>query len=60
MILTKVCIIAGGVLSLVMMVFHIRFYVMFNWKDEFANISLKNQKIFYTIHIALLLLFGLH
>ena len=57
MILSKICIVIGGLLSLAMAFSHSRFYVAFNWKEEFANISLKNQRILYTIHLALLLLF---
>jgi hypothetical protein len=40
-----------------MAVFHTRFYKLFQWKEEFAKITPRNQRIFYTIHIALLLLF---
>lgn len=55
--ISKVCIITGGILSLLMVVFHTRFYKLFQWKEEFEKITLRNQRIFYTIHIALLLLF---
>ena len=36
---------------------HTRFYKMFNWKTDFEKLSVANSRIFYTIHIALLLLF---
>jgi len=47
----------GGALTLLMALFHTRFYRMFNWKTEFENISKVNSKIIYTIHQALLFLF---
>lgn len=57
MLISKVCIMVGGILSLFMAVFHSRFYKLFNWKKEFARISSPNQRIFFSIHIALILLF---
>ena len=57
MVFVRACIIAGGILSLLMVIFHSRFYQLFDWGREFKNITLRNQRIFYTIHIALLLLF---
>ena len=57
MFISKISIIIGGILSLFMALFHTQFYKLFNWKKEFEKISAINQKIFYTIHLALLLLF---
>ncbi len=57
MVIGQICIIIGGILSLLMAIFHTRFYQRFEWGPEFEKISPRNQKIFYTIHIALLLLF---
>ncbi len=57
MTIAQLCIIIGGLLSLFMAVFHSRFYKMFYWRREFRKITLPNQRILYTIHIALLLLF---
>jgi hypothetical protein len=57
MLLSKICIIIGGILSLGMVLFHTQFYKLFDWKKEFEKISNINQKVFYTIHLALLLLF---
>jgi asparagine N-glycosylation enzyme membrane subunit Stt3 len=37
--------------------FHARFYVLFGWRREFEEISPLNARVFYTIHLALLLLF---
>ena len=47
----------GGVLTLFMAVVHTRYYKFFRWKAEFRKVSELNQKVFYTIHLALLLLF---
>lgn len=47
----------GGVLTLLMAVFHTRFYKLFKWKPEFRNVTQLNRKVFYTIHLALTLLF---
>ena len=49
----------GGVLSLLLALFHTQYYKKFDWKVEYEKISPLNQKIFYTIHLALLLLFFL-
>lgn len=57
MTIAQICIIIGGILSLFMAVLHSRFYRLFYWRREFRKISLPNQRILYTIHIALLLLF---
>ncbi len=55
--IAKICIVSGGILSLFMAFFHSRFYKLFEWQKDFEKISFRNQKIFYTIHIALFLLF---
>ncbi len=47
----------GGVLTLLMAFVHTRFYRIFRWKAEFRKITELNRKAFYTIHLALLLLF---
>lgn len=57
MMISKICIIIGGIFSLIMVIFHTRFHKLFNWKDDFEKISVQNQRIFYTIHIALYLFF---
>lgn len=57
MFISKICIMIGGILSLFMALFHTQFYKLFNWKKDFEKISVINQKVFYTIHLALLLLF---
>lgn len=47
----------GGVLTLLIAIFHTQFYKMFNWKNDFEKITIINARIIYTIHLALLLLF---
>ena len=49
----------SGTLTILMALIHTRYYKMFNWKSEFEKISPVNSRIFYTIHIALLILFFL-
>lgn len=46
----------GGILTLLMAIFHIRFPKIFKWGKDYAGISEINTKIFHTIHLALLLL----
>lgn len=50
-------IICGGVLSLLMLIFHTRFYRLFGWKEDLDKITVINSRIFYTIHVALILMF---
>ncbi len=47
----------GGILTLLIAVFHTRFYRLFDWGSDLAKLSPINRKLLYTIHIALLLLF---
>lgn len=47
----------GGFLTLLMAFFHTRFYKLFKWEHDYTSISEINKKIFYTIHLALYLLF---
>ena len=55
--ISLISIYAGGILTLFMAVFHTRFYVIFKWKEEFEKISSLNQRVFYTIHLFLTLIF---
>jgi hypothetical protein len=55
--LAEISVITGGLLTVLMAIFHTKFYSVFNWKSNFQHISLRNSKIHYTIHLALLLLF---
>ena len=47
----------GGALTLLVAILHTRFYKMFNWKGDFEQITITHARIFYTIHLALVLLF---
>lgn len=55
--ISLICIYSGGVLTLIMAILHTRYYKIFNWETEFKNISIVHARIFYTLHIALLLMF---
>jgi hypothetical protein len=55
--LPLVSIYAGGVLTLMMALFHCGFYRLFGWKTDFAKITIVNARVIYTVHLALLLLF---
>ena len=55
--ISLVSIYAGGSLTLLMALFHTRFYRLFGWKNDFTKISPLNTRIIYTVHLALLLLF---
>lgn len=57
--LSELSILMGGLLTLLMIIFHVRFYTLFGWKRDFEKIRELNQKIFYTIHLALILFFVL-
>lgn len=47
----------GGILTLMLAIFHARFYRLLNWKDDFEKITIINARVIYTVHFALLLLF---
>jgi len=47
----------GGVLTVLLALFHARFYRMFNWGADLKKIGLLNRRVLYTIHLALLLVF---
>jgi hypothetical protein len=49
----------GGIVTLFLAIFHTRFYKSFRWKTEYEHITLLNRRIFYTIHVALFLIFFL-
>jgi cytochrome b561 len=54
---SEVFIVSGGALSFLMVIFHLFFFRLFHWKDEFDKLQTANRRIFMTIHIALILLF---
>jgi hypothetical protein len=49
----------GGILTLLVATFHVRFSELFKWKSDFRSVSVLNKKISHTIHLALLLIFYL-
>lgn len=53
----KYLILSGGLLTILVAVFHTRFYSIFGWIRELEKISESTRRILYTIHLALLLLF---
>jgi hypothetical protein len=53
----QISILIGGILSLLMVLFHTRFYHLFQWNIDFEKVSKSNSRILYTIHLALILLF---
>jgi len=52
-----VSIYSGGILTLLMAGFHIRFPEIFRWGKDYGRISDINKRIFHTIHLALILIF---
>ncbi len=52
-----VSIYVGGILTLLIALFHTRFYRMFGWKAAFGKVNARDSRVLYTIHLALLLLF---
>jgi len=57
MTINEIFILLGGTLTLLMALFHTRFYTLFSWGADFKKMTEQNRRIIYTIHIALLLLF---
>jgi len=55
MSLSESLILTGGILSIVMGIFHITFPRFFKWEEEFNKMSKGNRLVFYTIHLALIL-----
>jgi hypothetical protein len=57
MSIAELSIFVGGALTALMAAFHVRFYALFGWKEDFAKIHLRNRRILYSVHVALILLF---
>ena len=55
--MNQVSVICGGILTLLMFVFHLSFPKIFLWQRAFQKVKEPNSKIFFTIHIALYALF---
>ena len=47
----------GGILTLMMATFHLRFPILFKWKADYRTVSELNKKVSHTIHLALIILF---
>jgi len=47
----------GGILTLVIALYHTQLYKKLNWSEEFEKIEINNHRILYTIHLALTILF---
>ena len=47
----------GGILTLVIALYHTQLPKKLNWSEEFKNIKIYNYRILYTIHLALTILF---
>ncbi len=58
MTLNEIAIVSGGSLTILIAVFHTRFYSIFEWERDFEVVSNRNSKIYYTIHLGLLFLFA--
>jgi hypothetical protein len=48
---------AGGILTIMMATFHVRFPKLFKWTADYRSVSELNKKVSHTIHLALLLIF---
>lgn len=55
--LTRTGIMAAGVLTLAVAIGHTFFYRLFGWAADFGKMKPLNQRVLYTIHVALYLLF---
>lgn len=56
MFLSKCFIAIGGILTLLIAIFHSRFHVLFNWENELIKLSKPNQRTMVTINVALIVL----
>jgi hypothetical protein len=54
--LARASIVAGGILMLVVGIAHMFFYRIFDWREAFAKVRVLDAKVFYTLHVALMLL----
>ena len=55
--ISEISIVAGGMMTLAMGIFHTQFYRRFQWEQAFSKIGQVNSRIFYSINLALTLLF---
>lgn len=54
--IAEIAMIAAGVLTLALAIFHLRFPRLFGWGADFVKLTATNHKLLYTIHAALTLL----
>ncbi len=54
--LARASIVAGGILMLVVGIAHLFFYRIFGWREAFPRVRVLDAKVFYTLHVALMLL----
>ena len=52
-----ICIYFGGFLTLFIAFYHTQLYSKLNWSEDFEKIDKANAQVFYTINLALTLLF---
>jgi hypothetical protein len=52
----RASILVGGILMLVVGMAHAFFYRIFDWREAFAKVRVLDAKVFYTLHVALMLL----
>ena len=50
---------AGGLYNLVLVVFHLLFWQLFNWKDDLRSLSFNNRAIMQVVNLSLTLVFVL-
>lgn len=55
----ELSIFCGAVLTGLVGVFHLFFYRIFGWRDEFSSLTEVSRRILYTIHLALTFFFFL-
>ena len=48
---------AGGLYNLILVVFHLLFWRLFNWKDDLRSLSLNNRAIMQVVNLSLTLVF---
>jgi len=52
----RASIVVGGILMLIVGIAHMFFYRIFDWRQVFARVRVLDAKVFYTLHVALMLL----
>ena len=57
MILSNLSLIVGSCLTIAMVIFHFFFPKIFKWEKDFQRITGTNKRVYFTINVALYLLF---